>query len=61
MLTAGITECDHEEDVPGRPVQATEDPHSDAVLRSFYDFWIEAGGGPPVNPVPLARSDRRRP
>ncbi|GGM20017.1 integrase [Streptomyces fumigatiscleroticus] len=35
--------------------------HSNAVLRSFYDFWIESGGGPLVNPVPLARSDRRRP
>ncbi|CAM5661397.1 hypothetical protein SCANM63S_03602 [Streptomyces canarius] len=35
--------------------------HSNAVLRSFYDFWIETGGGPLVNPVPLARSDRRRP
>ncbi|WP_371657354.1 tyrosine-type recombinase/integrase [Streptomyces sp. NBC_00280] len=35
--------------------------HSNAVLRNFYDFWIETGGGPLVNPVPLARSDRRRP
>jgi integrase len=35
--------------------------HSNAVLCSFYDFWIESGGGPLVNPVPLARSDRRRP
>ncbi|MEV0146224.1 MULTISPECIES: site-specific integrase [unclassified Nonomuraea] len=35
--------------------------HSNAVLRSFYDFWIESGGGPLVNPVPLARSDKRRP
>ncbi|MEV0413567.1 site-specific integrase [Streptomyces sp. NPDC050448] len=33
--------------------------HSNAVLRSFYDFWIETGGGPLVTPVPLARSDRR--
>ena len=35
--------------------------HSNAVIRSFYDFWIESGGGPLVNPVPLARTDRRRP
>ncbi|MGQ5640586.1 MULTISPECIES: tyrosine-type recombinase/integrase [unclassified Streptomyces] len=35
--------------------------HSNAVLRSFYEFWIESGSGPQVNPVPLARSARRRP
>ncbi|WP_263981859.1 hypothetical protein [Streptomyces naphthomycinicus] len=35
--------------------------HSNAVLRSFYEFWIESGSGPLVNPVPLARSARRRP
>ncbi|MEU6091015.1 hypothetical protein ABZ865_30420 [Streptomyces sp. NPDC047085] len=35
--------------------------HSNAVIRSFYEFWIESGSGPLVNPVPLARSVRRRP
>jgi integrase len=35
--------------------------HSNAVLRSFYDFWIESGSGPLITPVPLARSDKRRP
>nr|BFD86948.1 hypothetical protein StreXyl84_63490 [Streptomyces sp. Xyl84] len=35
--------------------------HSNAVIRSFYSFWIETGAGPLVNPVPLARTDRRRP
>ncbi|WP_225448467.1 site-specific integrase [Streptacidiphilus sp. P02-A3a] len=34
--------------------------HSNAVIRAFYDFWIQSGGGPLINPVPLARSDRRR-
>jgi len=29
--------------------------HSNAVLRSFYEFWIESGGGPLVNPVPRER------
>jgi len=33
--------------------------HSNAVLRSFYEFWIELGGGPLVNPVPLDRRGRR--
>jgi integrase/recombinase XerD len=30
--------------------------HSNAVLRSFYQFWIERGEGPLVNPVPLQRT-----
>jgi integrase len=33
--------------------------HSNAVLRSFYEFWIEMGQGPLVNPVPLARRGAR--
>lgn len=35
--------------------------HSNAVLRSFYEFWIESGGWLLTNPVPLASTDRRRP
>ncbi|MGH3687933.1 MAG: tyrosine-type recombinase/integrase [Pseudonocardiaceae bacterium] len=34
--------------------------HSNAVLRSFYQFWIEdIGAGPLINPVQLDRRDRR--
>jgi integrase/recombinase XerD len=34
--------------------------HSNAVIRSFYDFWIEdAGGGPLINPVQLDRRGSR--
>ncbi|WP_083737274.1 tyrosine-type recombinase/integrase [Amycolatopsis keratiniphila] len=33
--------------------------HSNAVLRSFYEFWLETGEGPVINPVPLARPGRR--
>ncbi|KLI09378.1 MULTISPECIES: tyrosine-type recombinase/integrase [Mycobacterium] len=32
--------------------------HAEAVLRSFYDFQIELGRGPLVNPFPLDRSRR---
>jgi integrase len=32
--------------------------HSETVLRSFYDFHLEAGAGPLVNPFPLDRSRR---
>ncbi|WP_262391727.1 site-specific integrase [Nocardiopsis sp. CNR-923] len=37
--------------------------HSNAVIRSFYEFWIARGDGPLVNPVPQERrvgSDRTR-
>ena len=30
--------------------------HCETVLRSFYDFHLEAGTGPLVNPFPLDRS-----
>ncbi len=29
--------------------------HCESVLRGFYDFHLEAGSGPIVNPFPLAR------
>ena len=34
--------------------------HSETVLRCFYDFHLEAGTGPIVNPFPLDRSRRGR-
>lgn len=33
--------------------------HSNAVLRTFYEFWIDNGAGPLVNPVQLDRRGRR--
>lgn len=33
--------------------------HSNAVLRGFYEYWIELGEGPLVNPVALARGGGR--
>lgn len=32
--------------------------HSNAVLRSFYQYWIDIGKGPLVNPVALKRAER---
>jgi integrase len=29
--------------------------HCNAVLRTFYQFWIDVGAGPVVNPVPFDR------
>lgn len=39
--------------------QARTVRHSNAVLRGFYEFWVERGQGPLVNPVPLDRGGRR--
>ncbi|MET9019226.1 site-specific integrase [Actinopolymorpha sp. NPDC004070] len=33
--------------------------HSNAVLRGFYEYWIELGEGPLVNPVPRGRMGSR--
>ncbi len=33
--------------------------HCETVLRGFYEFHLEAGTGPMVNPFPLARHRRR--
>ena len=43
---------------PGVKYAAATAAHSEAVLRSFYDFHLEAGSGPMLNPFPLSR-DRR--
>jgi site-specific recombinase XerD len=32
--------------------------HSETVLRAFYDFHLDAGSGPIINPFPLVRSGR---
>ena len=34
--------------------------HSETVLRGFYEFHLDAGTGPLVNPFPLDRSRRAR-
>jgi integrase len=35
--------------------------HSNAVVRTFYEFWMELGAGPLVNPVPRESVRGRRP
>jgi integrase len=35
--------------------------HCETVLRGFYEFHLEAGTGPLVNPFPLVRGRRGRP
>ena len=44
----------------GRRLRAGEAAaHCETVLRHFYDFHLEAGTGPMVNPFPLARGRGR--
>ena len=41
--------------VRGSRYAAATVAHCETVLRGFYDFHLEAGTGPMVNPFPLAR------
>ena len=43
-----------------RPYAASVRAHSETVLRSFYDFHLDADTGPIINPFPLDRSRRGR-
>ena len=43
---------------PGQPYAASVRAHNETVLRGFYDFHLEAGTGPIMNPFPLDRSRR---
>jgi integrase len=42
--------------MPGQAYGLATRAHSESVLRHFYDFHLEVGTGPMVNPFPLARS-----
>jgi site-specific recombinase XerC len=45
---------------PGLKYGARTVAHCETVLRGFYEFHLEAGSGPMVNPFPLARQRRGR-
>jgi integrase len=40
---------------PGVGYEVSTAAHCESVLRGFYDFHLEAGTGPMVNPFPLSR------
>lgn len=42
----------------GDRYEAATVAHCESVLRGFYDFHLEAGSGPMLNPFPLARHAR---
>jgi site-specific recombinase XerD len=44
--------------IPGGAYAPSVRAHCETVLRGFYDFHLEAGTGPLVNPFPLDRSRR---
>jgi site-specific recombinase XerD len=44
--------------LPGERYVASTAAHCESVLRGFYDFHLEAGTGPMVNPFPLSRNRR---
>ncbi|WP_227013333.1 MULTISPECIES: tyrosine-type recombinase/integrase [unclassified Pseudonocardia] len=55
-VTAGTVNPVTRKAYPGDGYAARTVRHSNAVLRAFYEFWIdERGGGPLVNPVPRER------
>ena len=43
---------------PGPQYAAATVAHGETVARTFYDFCLQAGTGPLVNPFPLARAGR---
>lgn len=43
---------------PGLKYATATVAHAETVLRSFYDFHLEAGSGPMLNPFPLSRERR---
>jgi integrase len=43
---------------PGDRYEASTVAHCESVLRGFYDFHLEAGTGPMLNPFPLSRHRR---
>lgn len=49
---------DFVERVHGQAFAPSVRAHSETVLRSFYDFHLDADSGPIINPFPLDRSRR---
>lgn len=44
---------------PGRGFSVATAVHTETVVRGFYDYHLQTGSGPMVNPFPLARPGRR--
>ena len=59
VVTAGTVNAATRKRYLGDQYEPRTVRHGNAVLRSFYEFWIELGAGPLVNPVVLDRQGRR--
>jgi integrase/recombinase XerD len=59
IVTAGTVNATTRKRYLGDQYEPRTVRHGNAVLRSFYEFWIELGAGPLVNPVVLDRRGRR--
>jgi site-specific recombinase XerC len=55
---AGVPNAVTGKPAPGAKYAASTVAHCETVLRSFYEFHLEAGSGPIVNPFPLVRGGR---
>lgn len=58
--TAGTINAITRKQYPGDRYAPRTIRHGNAVIRSFYRFWIERGDGPLINPVPQNRRGGRR-
>lgn len=54
--TAGGVNTTTRKSYPGDGYAPSTIRHSNAVLRAFYDFRLDCGGGPLINPVVVERS-----
>jgi site-specific recombinase XerD len=59
--TAGVPNSVTGRAGPGLMYAATTRAHCETVLRSFYDFHLDAGTGPITNPFPAGRERRQLP
>jgi integrase len=55
---AGVPNAVTGKPAPGLKYASATVAHCETVLRSFYDFHLEAGSGPIVNPFPVVRGRR---
>jgi integrase len=55
---AGVPNAVTGKPAPGAKYAAATVAHCETVLRSFYEFHLDAGSGPMVNPFPLVRGSR---
>lgn len=57
---SGVTNPVTGRQAPGLGYAPATRAHSETVLRSFYEFHLQAGSGPMVNPFPLSRGRHSR-